>query len=102
MNQDLSNSRHSIYDLAARRDGADRRLDAFEVYLDDDRYAVPTLHLIMADDQEKARIIVERMLDDSPHHRGAEICLAGRRLVGLGSFAVGRPGPAGSALEPEA
>ena len=100
MNQPLSSSRHSLYDLTACDDGSCRRLDAFEIYVDDDRYAVPTLHLIMADDQEKARIIVERMLDDSPHHLGAEICLAGERLVGLGTFAVRRAVMDGPTPEP--
>ena len=70
-------------------------LDAFEIYLDDDRYAVPTLHLVMAEDTAAAIVVARRMLDDSPHHLGAEISLKGRRLAGLGSFATRRLPPAG-------
>ena len=61
--------------------------EAFEIYLDDDRYAVPTLYLIVADDPAMAFTMAERMLADSPHHLGAEICLGGERLAGLGSYA---------------
>ena len=62
--------------------------DAFEIYLDDDRYAVPTLHLVVADDPAMAFVMAERLIADSPHHLGAEICLDGRRVAGLGSYAT--------------
>jgi len=57
----------------------------FEVYIDDNRYSVPTLYLIAADEAgavEAAR----RMVVDSPHHLGAELRLDGRRLIGFGSL----------------
>jgi len=62
-------------------------LHTFEFYLDDDRYAVPTLQLVAADHHEDALIIAERLLEESDHHLGVEICLEGQRLAGLGSFA---------------
>ena len=64
--------------------------ETFEVYIDDDRYAVPTLHLIPAEDEAIALKIARRLLQESPHHLGVELCLEGRRLAGLGSFAVRR------------
>jgi hypothetical protein len=65
----------------------------FELYIDDDRYSVPTLHLVSAADQAAALAIARRLVAESPHHLGAEICLDGERLVGLGVFAVRRAIP---------
>ncbi|WP_293906779.1 hypothetical protein [Phenylobacterium sp.] len=64
--------------------------DTFEIFVDDDRYAVPTLHLIVAVNALRAEELARRLLDDSPHHLGVEICLDGRRLTGLGTFATCR------------
>jgi hypothetical protein len=60
----------------------------FEIYLDDSRYAVPTLYLVPAEDEVSARQIAERMLDESSHHLGAELCHDGELLAALGTFAV--------------
>ena len=76
----LSDTRHSV---------SDEPQHTFEVYIDDSRYSVPTLHLIAAD-EAGAIEAVRRMLDDSPYHLGAELCLDGVRLIGLGSYADGR------------
>ena len=62
--------------------------NTYELYLDDDRYAVPTFHLIPARDEATALQIAERLLGECDHHRGAELCLAGQRLAGLGTFAT--------------
>ena len=69
---------------------ADRMRPAttFEFYLDDDRYAVPTLKLIDARDEAEALSLADALLRESPHHRGAELCLGGQRLAGLGTFAM--------------
>ncbi|MFL5298472.1 MAG: hypothetical protein ACJ798_19005 [Phenylobacterium sp.] len=70
----------------------------FEIFVDDRRYTVPTLHLVSADDEVGARDIAERLLSESSHHVGAEVWWEGKLLLGLGSFAVrprhrtGRPG----------
>lgn len=58
---------------------------AFELYVDDDRYSVPTLHLITAPDAETALAVAETRLADSPHHRGVELWQSGRRLLALGA-----------------
>lgn len=68
--------------------------DIFEIYVDDTRYAVPTLHFIVATTVAHARAAAERLLAESAHHVGAELRLAGERIEGLGSFATRRhPAP---------
>lgn len=59
----------------------------FEIYMDDSRYTVPTLHLAPADDICEAQMIAERMIAESEHHLGAEICHGGERLAAFGTFA---------------
>jgi len=63
-------------------------LHTFEFYLDDDRYAVPTLHLVDSDDEPGALAVARRLLEESAHYRGIEVCLEGERLTGLGSLAT--------------
>ena len=72
--------------------------ETFELYVDDDRYSVPTLHLIAALTAAQAREAAERILRESHHHLGAELRLAGERLDGLGSFAT-RVHPDGEGAE---
>ena len=69
--------------------------ETFEIFVDDDRYAVPTLYLVAAQDQADALSIAKRMVADSGHHLGAELCLDGQRIAGVGSFAT-RQLPQGS------
>jgi len=59
----------------------------FEIYVDDDRYSVPTLHLAPAADEFEALEIITRLLGENDHHLGAELYLDGMRLAGIGSFA---------------
>ncbi len=59
----------------------------FEIYVDDDRYAVPTLHLVAADSEADARLIVDALMDENAHHLGVELCHEGRLLLRLGSLA---------------
>ena len=67
--------------------------NTFELYVDDDRYAVPTLHLISALDEKAAVEVAWKVLSESLHHRGAELCQGDQRLAGLGSFATRRVPP---------
>ena len=62
----------------------------FEIFVDDRRYAVPTLHLVSAEDEAAARQIAEQMVSESDHHVGAELCYEGRLLVSLGEFGASR------------
>ena len=64
----------------------------FEVYVDDDRYAVPTLQFIAASDEADALRNLERLVQESPHHLGGELCLEGHLLARIGALA-GRPRP---------
>jgi hypothetical protein len=63
----------------------------FEVYVDDDRYQVPSLYLITASNEAKARAIVDELWRSSEHHHGVELRRDGERLLGLGSLAEGAP-----------
>jgi hypothetical protein len=58
----------------------------FEVYIDDDRYTVPSLYLITAQSDASARAKAEELLASSEHHQGVELRCDGERLFGLGSY----------------
>jgi len=64
----------------------------FEVYVEDDRYSVPSLYLITAEGEAGARAIAEKMLDSSDHHQGVELRRQGERVFGTGSYAPRRQG----------
>jgi hypothetical protein len=59
----------------------------YEVYVDDDRYKVPSLYLITANSELRARAIADELWRSSQHHQGVELRRDGERLVGLGSLA---------------
>jgi hypothetical protein len=59
----------------------------FEIFIEDDRYSVPTLKLVSAADEMEALRLAESLLAASEHHLGVELCRDGRRLTGLGSYA---------------
>ena len=62
-------------------------MPTFEVYIDDDRYSVPSLYLITAVNDARARDIAENLWRDSQHHLAAfELCQQGERLVGGGTL----------------
>lgn len=64
----------------------------FEVYIDDDRYSVPSLYLITAQSDARARAVAEELWRSSEHHRGVELRRDGERLFGAGSLGpIGRP-----------
>ncbi|HEY3797158.1 MAG TPA: hypothetical protein VGL58_02310 [Caulobacteraceae bacterium] len=63
----------------------------YEVYVDDDRYQVPSLYLISANSEARARAIVDELWRGSEHHHGVEVRRDGERLWGLGSLAEGAP-----------
>jgi hypothetical protein len=59
----------------------------FEVFIDDDRYTVPTLYLITANSEARARAKAEELLGASDHHQGVELRQDGESIYALGSFA---------------
>lgn len=59
----------------------------FELYLDDDRRRGPTLTFVVLTDGDVAHRVAQRLLTESPHHRGVEVCSMGLRVFGLGSCA---------------
>jgi hypothetical protein len=60
-------------------------MPTFEVYIDDDRYSVPSLYLITASGDARARAMAEELWRDSDHHRGVELRRDGERLLARGS-----------------
>jgi hypothetical protein len=66
----------------------------FEVYIDDDRYAVPSLYLITALSDGRARAMAEELWRSSEHHQGVELHREGERIFGAGSMGPSvRPAP---------
>lgn len=61
-----------------------------EIYVEDDRYAVPTLQLFVANDDLRARELARKILDESAHHTGVEVRLADRRVAAVGTCAPRR------------
>jgi hypothetical protein len=62
-------------------------LRTFTVYIEDDRYSVPTLNVISLRDDVRAREWAEGAMQENPHYRGVEVCEDGERLFGVGSLA---------------
>jgi len=60
----------------------------FELFIDDARYSVPTLYLVSAASEVRARAIAAKALNDSEHHQGVELLRNGERVFALGSFAL--------------
>jgi hypothetical protein len=70
----------------------------FEIYVDDDRYSVPSLYLITVQTVERARAMADGMLRDSEHHLGVEVRQGGERLYGGGT--LGAPEAAARGSQP--
>lgn len=56
---------------------------AFELFIEDDRYTVPTLDIVTAHDAARALALAKERLEASPHHLGVEICEGERVLARL-------------------
>ena len=68
-----------------------RDTQTFEAFVHDDRYSVPTLHLIAAFDEAAAQETARALLRASTHHLGVELCRDGQPLLALGTCAERRP-----------
>jgi hypothetical protein len=62
-------------------------MTTFELYVDDDRYSIPTLHLIENQSDERALAMAKVVWLDSEHHLGVELRRDGERISGFGSLA---------------
>ena len=62
-------------------------VSTFEAFIHDDRYSVPTLHLVSAMDEAAAREAADELLRASAHHVGVELCRNGERIAQLGACA---------------
>lgn len=66
----------------------------FQLFINDDRYSVPTLRFLTAPSGLRACELAERALQESPHHLGVELYRSDRRLFSRGSrFRTAPPGP---------
>jgi hypothetical protein len=63
-------------------------LATFEFYVDDDRYSVPSLHLMDAADIDEARALAEALLEGSPHHLGIEVRCGDEQLFAIGATSL--------------
>jgi len=71
----------------------------YELFVHDDRYTVPTLHLVPCAGEAAARAAAEALLGASPHHLGVEVCCADEQILSLGACAERRrTAPAPDAL----
>jgi hypothetical protein len=69
-------------------------LREFQFFVSDARYAVPSLYIVRAASEARARALAERMLADSPHHLGVEVVDDdGVRLFAIGDVGSADPRP---------
>lgn len=67
-------------------------MKTFELFVHDDRYSVPTLHLVSVAAEAMARGAAEALLRSSPHHLGVELWCEGEQIDALGVCAERRRG----------
>lgn len=60
----------------------------FEIFVDDDRYSVPSLYLITAPSEARARLTAEDVWRSSDHHLGVELRCDGARVCAFGTLAI--------------
>ena len=65
----------------------------FSCFITDDRYSVPTLAFLIADDERRARQLARQRLMDSPHHLRIELLEDGRPVYSQHRQAQGRGRP---------
>ena len=58
--------------------------EAFELYVHDERYSVPTLHLLNTGSEGEARRIAEAYLAETAHHQRIELWLGKSRIAAWG------------------
>jgi hypothetical protein len=68
-------------------------MQTFELFIEDDRYTVPTLEFVQVRDVERARQLAAERLLISVHHRSVEV----RRLDSERIFYLSRSGPSQNA-----
>lgn len=47
-------------------------MELLSLYIEDDRYSVPTLAFELVQDRRRARTLAKRRLNESPHHLSVE------------------------------
>ncbi len=93
----MSSSRHfastppqqMTVDLATVESSGEALMPTFQLFIDDDRYSVPTLHLVNAETAAHAQAMAQKLWRESTHHRGVELRLDGQALFVGGTYAPG-------------
>jgi hypothetical protein len=60
---------------------------SFQLYIEDVRYAVPTLYFVECSDESRATEIAFRKLAESQFHLGVEVRRGDECILGIGSYA---------------
>ena len=63
---------------------------AFQLFIDDDRYAVPTLRILAVRNAARARALARQAMADCPHHLGVELYDEEQRVLALGTLRTPR------------
>ena len=58
----------------------------YQLFIEDDRYAVTTLRFLSVLDERGARDTAEKAMLESSHHLGVELYRDDRRVFGMGSL----------------
>ena len=48
-------------------------MQVYTIYIEDDRYSVPTIDILLADDDTHAQVLAAGRLISSPHYTGVEV-----------------------------
>jgi hypothetical protein len=64
----------------------------FQAFVFDDRYSVPTFHLVATPDECAARAVASALLAASVHHRGVELRRDDVQILQLGTCGERRAG----------
>jgi hypothetical protein len=62
-----------------------RLMTTYEIFVQDDRYSVPTLNLVSCSDEAGAWRAADALLRASPHHLGVEVCRGDEQILTLGA-----------------
>jgi hypothetical protein len=92
LNDPLERSAHKVAATPGRQDALGAAAPTFEIYIDDDRYSVPSLYLITAPSDEQAQELCGEIWRESDHHLGVELRRDGERVFALGTLALHGPG----------
>ena len=63
-------------------------MPTFLLYIEDNRYSIPTLRIVTALHAGRVRELAEELMKDNEHHLGVEVFEDDKRLFGLGASSL--------------